>query len=361
MIIIAFILVVISDTTLLGQSTAGRDKYFITGLRLHYGYIFAHTKSIEAAAHSNPLGIQADFNWHFTSTNAYNYCNCYPRLGLSFYYWDFRNPTILGKAVNILAFAEPFFRSKKKLSFSIRPGMGISYLNNPYDEVTNPENLCYSTQFAFALLINISAYYKITDHLQVNLVGNYNHISNGGINIPNKGLNYPSVSLGLDYNFHPIQFAKQEKTKGSDFQRSYFIRTAILIGFKGLTEDDKLYFITGLLGKFGWRFTQMSAITGGTEFIMDGAEKQLMTIYPEIPSSAPYKLSLTGGYEYLLGKFSLTFDLGIYLVNTNRRTDLIYQRYGVVYKIRDKVCFGLNLKAHQHVADFFDIRLGFMF
>lgn len=358
---LVLILAILIGTSLLGQTTPKADKYFITGIRLHYGYIFAHTKSIGAAAHSNPLGIQADFNWHFTSDNANNYCNCYPRLGLSFYYWDFRNPEILGQSFNLLAFAEPFFRPEKKLSFSIRPGMGISYMNNPYDELTNPENLCYSTQFAFALLINLSIYYKITDHLQINLVGNYNHISNGGVKLPNKGLNYPSISLGLDYSIHKLQFKQREKVSRSDFQKMNFFKSAIFVGFKGITEDDKLYFITGILGKFGRRITQMSAFTGGIEFIIDGTEKHLRTLYPEIPANAPYKASLTGGYEYLLGKFSMTFDLGIYLVNTNRRTDLVYQRYGVIYKIRDKVCFGINLKTHRHVADFFDVRMGFIF
>jgi len=363
--IIYFISVLILTTSvsnkLLGQTTPETSKYFITGVRLHYGYIFAHTKSIEAAAHSNPLGIQTDFSWHFTSDNAYNYCNCYPRLGLSFYYWDFRNPEILGQSLNLLAFAEPFFRPAKKLSFSIRPGLGISYMNNPYDELTNPENLCYSTQFAFVLLINLSAYYKITDHFQLNIVGNYNHISNGGIKLPNKGLNYPSISVGIDYSIQKIQFTKREKVPRSDFQRSNYLRTAIFLGFKGIPEDDKLYYINGILGKFGRRITQMSAFTCGIEFIIDGSEKYLSTIYSEIPANAPYIASLTGGYEYLLGKFSMTFDLGIYLLNTNRRTDLLYQRFGVLYKIREKVCFGINLKTHRHVADFFDLRIGYTF
>ncbi len=359
--IFVLILTSFTNTNLLGQTTPETSKYFITGVRLHHGYIFAHTKSIEAAAHSNPLGIQADFNWHFTSDNAYNYCNCYPRLGLSFYYWDFRNPEILGQAFNLLAYAEPFFRPEKKLSFSIRPGMGISYMNNPYDELTNPENLCYSTQFAFALLINLSIYYKITDHLQINLAGNYNHISNGGIKLPNKGLNYPSISLGVDYSIQKIQFTQREKILRSDVKQSNYLRTSILLGFTGITEDDKVYFVTGILGKFGRRISQMSAFTGGIEFIIDETEKHLRTIDPEIPSNAPYKTSLTGGYEYLLGKFSFTFDLGIYLFNSNRRSDLLYQRYGVIYKIGDKVCFGINLKTHRHIAEFFDVRLGYIF
>lgn len=360
-VLLFFILLIISLTNIVAQDTTSRSKYLITGVRLHYGYIFAHTKSIEAAAHSNPLGIQVDYSFHYTSRAAYHYCNCYPRLGFSLYFWDFRNPEILGQAVNLLAFAEPFFRPEKRLSFSIRAGMGIAYLNKPYHEVTNPENLCYSTQFAFALLIDLSIYYKITDRLQLNLVGNYNHISNGGIKLPNKGLNYPSLSLGIDYSFDKLQFSSGEKIHRSIFHKKNFILASVLLGFKGITENDKLYFISGLLGKFGRQISQMSAFTGGIEFNIDGAEKKLASIYPGIPSNASYKLSITGGYEYLLGKFSLTFDLGIYLYNVNRRTDLVYQRYGANFKIMEKICLGVNIKAHRHVADYFDIRIGYIF
>lgn len=338
-----------------------QNKYFIPGIRFHYGYIFAHTKSIEAAAYSNPLGLQTDFSWHFTSDKAFNYCNCYPRLGMSLYFWDFRNPEILGKGINILAFAEPFIRPGKKISFSIRPGMGVAYLSNPYDELSNPENLCYSTKFAFALLINISVYYKLSKYFQINLAGNYNHISNGGIKIPNKGLNYPSVSLGVDYSIGKIQFPERAKIKRSDLKQNNFGIASLLLGFKGITEDEKLYFIYGILGKFGRQFTQMSAFTLGTEFIFDSAEKELSNIYSEISSKVPYKLSLTGGYAYLLGKFSLNFDLGIYIYNTDRRSDLVYQRYGIDYKIVNNLSFGISIKAHRHVADFFDFRLGYIF
>lgn len=360
-VLVFSVLLIIFLPNIAAQDTTTRSKYFITGARLHYGYIFAHTKTIQAAAHSNPLGLQADFSFHYTSKEAYNYCNCYPRLGFSLYLWDFMNSEILGQAVNLLAFAEPFFRPEKRLSFSIRAGMGIAYLNKPYDEETNPENLCYSTQFAFALLINLSIYYKITDRLQLNLVGNYNHISNGGIKLPNKGLNYPSISLGIDYSFDKLYFSPREKIHRSNFHKKNFILASVFLGFKGITEDEKLYFITGLLGKFGRQISQMSAFNGGIEFNIDGAEKKLASIYPEIPSNAPYKLSLTGGYEYLLGRFSLTFDLGIYLYNVNRRTDLVYQRYGVNIKIKEKVNLGVNIKAHRHVADFFDIRIGYIF
>ena len=43
--------------------------------------------------------------------------------------------------------------------------------------------------------------------------GNYNHISNGGLKQPNKGINYPTLALGLDYIPNPILIQNREKRR----------------------------------------------------------------------------------------------------------------------------------------------------
>jgi len=114
-LVLSFILVFYS---LFSQNSEKSTKpYFIPGARINYGFIIAHTKSIEKAAKSNPIGLQFDFNWHFHSEKAYNYSNCYPRLGLSIYYWDYMNNEILGQSINILGFAEAFIKAQTALVF----------------------------------------------------------------------------------------------------------------------------------------------------------------------------------------------------------------------------------------------------
>jgi len=41
--------------------------------------------------------------------------------------------------------------------------------------------------------------------------------------------------------------------------------------------------------------------------------------------------------------------------------DAVYQRYGILFKISDRVFTGINIKAHRHVADFLDLRTGITF
>ena len=73
---------------------------------------------------------------------------------------------------------------------------------------------------------------------------------------------------------------------------------------------------------------------------------------------APIKTGIALGHEFLLGKFLFSQQFGVYLNNPNPRHSDFYQRYGLVYRINKFFNAGINLKAHGHVANFLDFRLG---
>lgn len=75
--------------------------------------------------------------------------------------------------------------------------------------------------------------------------------------------------------------------------------------------------------------------------------------------ATPVKAGLAIGHEFLLGKFLFSQQFGVYLSNPNPLHDDVYQRYGLVYRINKSLSAGINLKAHGHVANFLDFRLGF--
>ena len=72
-------------------------------------------------------------------------------------------------------------------------------------------------------------------------------------------------------------------------------------------------------------------------------------------------LAVNVGNEFLFGRFNFYQQLGIYLYAPYERVDAVYQRYGLSYRVIDNLIFGINIKAHRHIADFMDFRLGYMF
>ena len=332
---------------------------FALGLRQHYGFIIIHSKDIRNISNSYPLGTELDFNWHYIRKKDWDVCNCYPRIGFSITFWDFDNPEILGYGITSLFYVEPFFGIQNKFSISIRAGTGFSYLNNPYNKTENPNNQSYSTHIGFPLLLNFTFNYRINPKLYLNLAANYNHISNGGVNEPNKGINYPTASLGIDYYFFPLKLKKREKInwrelhppeKRTDFT---FFASAKQINH----TEFKKYFIFGSSVNRSWQIGRINALTACLEWLVDGAKKE--EIKRDKNFSGNYQIGgIMFGNEFLLGRFIFSQQIGIYFYKPYKVDDFCYQRYGLLFRVTDKFFAGISLKAHRHVADFLDFRIG---
>ena len=73
------------------------------------------------------------------------------------------------------------------------------------------------------------------------------------------------------------------------------------------------------------------------------------------------KASVAIGNEFLLGRFLFSQQIGVYFYKPYKKGDDIYQRYGLVFRATKWLSLGINLKAHRHVADFIDFRVGYSF
>ena len=102
----------------------------------------------------------------------------------------------------------------------------------------------------------------------------------------------------------------------------------------------------------------MSALSAGVDWVWDGSVSELIK-QQELENKNPNRLALTFGHELLIGKVNFYQQLGVYLYSPYKAIDPVYQRYGIEYFIKPKLSFGLNLKAHRHVADFIDFRVTF--
>jgi hypothetical protein len=70
-------------------------------------------------------------------------------------------------------------------------------------------------------------------------------------------------------------------------------------------------------------------------------------------------MSVQAGYELRIGKTSLILLMGADALNKNRLNTLLYQRYALVQKLGNRFLLAGTLKANGHVADIFDLRLGY--
>ena len=350
------------DITTAQQKAVEKHSVLSLGLQADYGFIILHSRTIAPIGESYPWGTGLIIAWHYYNKKSWEFCNCYPRLGLSSTYWNFNKPKILGWGLSELFFVEPFFRHFKKFSYSIRAGYGISYTSKPYDETDNPLNLSYSTHIGFPLLLGFNLYYRIEDQWVINLGANYNHISNGGVREPNKGINYPTLGLGVNFLIRKIEFNNRNGQDWSTiFGKEKRFDINIFASLKQLNHDEfKRYPVYGFSLKGSKRVGRLSALTLGFEFLSDESNQEELRRMSR--NEVDHKrCGISAGHEFLLGKFVFSQQFGVYIYNPYKADDDVYQRYGLIYRINRTIATGINLKAHRQVADFLDFRLTYIF
>jgi hypothetical protein len=184
----------------------------------------------------------------------------------------------------------------------------------------------------------------------------YNHFSNGGIRQPNKGINWPSVGVGLAYYLKEFEFKKRAVINWRDIappqKRLDF---TFFIAYE--EPRDNLFLISpGLEIKWSRQFARVNAYTLGGEVMYDNGTGYVLEQNGD--EASPVKAGMAIGHEFLLGKFLFSQQFGVYLNNPNPMHSDVYQRYGLVFRINKTLNAGINLKAHGHVANFLDFRVG---
>ena len=333
----------------------------IIGLNFDYGFLLPHTQALKDINDAYPIGISLDWSQWLLTKNAWDFCNCFPRVGAEISYWDWDNPEILGHGVLALGYVEPYFRTQKRTNFFVRLGMGGAYLSNPFDLNTNSQNSSYSTHINFALMVGLGINYRLTQQHNLRLAAKYNHTSNGGIRTPNKGLNFPSISLGINTSLEKVQFPIMEKIgrRQTPEDKTRWSLTHFSGWSNASVGDKDKFYVFGFMANYSRWIGNRSALTAGTEWIFDYSRREQIEL--DGLDANFLQGSLLLGHEFWLGKVAFSQQLGIYYFNEYRITDDVYQRYGLTYDLNHHIFAGFNLKAHRHVADFFDIRIGYRF
>lgn len=360
---IIILITITGSPYLTGQSQPEVSSKSITviGLNLDYGTLLKHTPSLRAIDDAYPSAISIEWSKLLLSEEAWEFCSCFPRLGVDVAYWNWDNPDVLGNGVLAMGFVEPFFRTQKRSQLFFRMGMGGAYLSQPYDEVNNPLNESYSTHVSFALMVGLGVNYRLTDSWNLRFMAKYNHTSNGGIRTPNKGLNFPSLSAGISKSLTPVVFPNFEKRIGRQPpEHKSRITLTHFSGWSNAAVGDKdKFYVFGFLGKYSRWIGGRSALTGGTEVVFDYSRREQIEL--DNANASFVQAAALIGHEFWLGKVTFSQELGVYYFNDYRINDDLYQRYTLTYNFTNRLFGGFSLKAHRHVADFIDLRIGYRF
>jgi hypothetical protein len=327
---------------------------------IHHGFIFAHSPLVENTKGAHPTGVEIDFGWQRNDASTWNLCNCYPRKGLLVAYYNY-DTKILGESINAAYFLEPHYKLGKKTFFSLKGAAGLTYLTNPFDSIKNPTNQSYSTTISGYLLVGVGLWFRFSSHWWLNGSVSYQHTSNGGLTLPNKGINWPTAGVAIKYqkDTRPYYTGVRSKEKFWKNKPPRWDVAVFGIAKKGADEhgNKKRLPLLGLSLQGGKQVGRINMLTISAEAWYD--ESLRLQLKRDSIDASATKVGVAFGHEFILGKFLFTQRIGVYVFDQTPYYDQVFHRWGIHYMMNRHWGVGVNLLAHRQVADFIDIRFSY--
>ena len=192
----------------------------------------------------------------------------------------------------------------------------------------------------------------------------FTHTSNGGIKKPNRGLNVPTASLGI--NFFPSQF---EVAQADDLRsiRKPSYRWSFLLGFHyGKYELEKEggdpANCKGIRANAHYYLTKGNRLVGGLDLEYHNKDEKVRDVIGN-PDAQLYRIGLFCGDEIIMKNVGISLGVGIYLNETVVDDDLFYRSSIRYYLMKAKQnslnpYFGLGIKTHKFTAEYASLEFG---
>lgn len=325
-----------------------------------YGSIFAHSEAVQNTAGSHPRGVELQWMKQQVGSKAYNLCRCYPKQSFLAAYYNLDNK-VLGWSAIAAYLLEPSYRISDRLFFSMRGSFGLGYGSRKFDANTNPTNQSYSTSVNTYLLYGLGLQWQLSPQMALQVTGNFQHISNGGLKEPNKGVNWPTAGLHVIRYSKPLNIYRGGRQRDNSWRTLGWRKDVAVFGigkrWVGTNGQGKRLPVAGAIAQIGKQVGIINHVHAGAEWSYDGVIKR--RIKEDSIAATPRKIAVMAGHEFLLARFTFSQQLGIYILKNEPYTDDWFHRWGVQYRATKNCWVGLNLKAHRHVADYIDLRVIF--
>lgn len=343
---------------LFAQNEAPRDFYRMVGLHVNAGSIFAHSADVENTAGSVPFGVELEFSKRQLDENAWKTCHCYPTTGFLLGYTNYDN-AVLGHGFHLAYFLEHTFLPFKRWSPVLRGAAGIGVSNRPYHSEKNPDNQSYSLPVNAFLQMQAGVNVIVGKSGVLSLKAGYNHISNGGIKEPNKGVNWPHIAAGYLHRLNYQPPPRREKTSLDATESRWIKRIEVFGAYTSREfEERESLFAYGLMTSLARKLNALHTLSLAGEWHYH--QEHHRRIERDDSASSPHRAALLVGHDFLFGRMVFSQQIGVYVFDQFRYHDPVYHRWTLSYVHRTGLSLGFSLKAHRHVAEFVDLRVGFV-
>lgn len=331
----------------------------ITSIRYHYGVVLPHHKSISYLVNDQIRAVELNFGL-LPSTNRY-WSKLYnqPEIGLGFYHGSLGNKEILGKTSALFPYINFNLKNFRKGNLRLQTGLGVSYTKKHFHPTENYKNLAIGSKFNAFFKILLSNSYHLSNRWSVNTGIGFQHLSNGSINVPNKGLNMATANIGIQYNFKEVPHNLKSSNNFTKLENELvFVFSG---GIKQSSKvDDNKYFTGSISSSYSFGINTKQRIGFGIDLFYDeAANRGIWDLNPKTDFEDRFSQAIILTHDLAIQKFSIITHIGIYTLYQTKPDKPIYTRVGLRYNVNDKIVTNLSLKAHLGKADFIEWGIGY--
>jgi hypothetical protein len=350
--------------TLYGQDTIHRKKIFMEG-SIHYGFIVPHNPNIQYLIHKHIVAGEVNVLIQTKGEKRWERVYHHPEKGLGFYFAYLGNPAELGNAIGIYPFINFPLNPSHQLKICLKVANGLGIITNPYDRITNHKNNVSGSGLNAFIAFKLNAVFYPFKAIRMEAGVGLTHLSNGAFATPNKGINIAALTIGMSVLGKSVKKNGEPITSDSTAKKKYFFS---VLGATALNENNppggKKYPVFCLSGFFSKSIAQKSRINAGTDFIYEFAHiysAQKDTIYDASKPLNSVQIGGRLGYELVIGRFSLPFEMGVYLFTKMKYLGRFYHRTGIRYQATPHLFINYTLRSHWATAEHIEIGLGYRF
>lgn len=249
-----------------------------------------------------------------------------------------------------LAKAGPF-------TFNFVPSAGLSYISKSY--FTHPDNRFIGSHLnqvlkaALQLEVPLGASWDLLADMHLL------HLSNGGFNIPNSGINSANVSLGVQSRFGK-QPERGHKSNFKALERNTIEFTAG-IGRRGVYEQKSGMAKSAFYGGYNYRLNEVFDLRGGLNAVyyhtVFDPDRNNETYQHYGTSYDPWRIGLSLGLGMRMNRVELKGMVGRYLHYNSLHDISYYWNAGGLYYLSPRLGIQSTLHMHRFQADFVDLGL----
>ncbi|MBL6447460.1 acyloxyacyl hydrolase [Fulvivirga sp. 29W222] len=337
------------------------------GVNTHYGGVLRYKEDMPKLQMSNLYGLELYAAKITNGNRRWEKLFNYPHVGFAASYFNYGLPQELGSVYSLASYLDVTTNNHRKNQWRLNIGTGFVYSTRTFEASTNPENKAISSKISYVLRGTVHHEIKISDQYYFNINLAFRHYSNGKLNMPNNGMNFPIAGIGLRYVPNP-QKIRFEKDTLKSIDRKWHINIFGGTAWREVLREDTKHKAYSASLYTSRQITKYNTILLGMDGFLysDESVKKSWAVYNEQHGIAEStleddgrQLALTVGSELMLGKMMVILQGGFYVYKPqDYYASSWYQRYGFKYKLAPNFFPQVTLKAHSRTADMVEFGLG---